>query len=86
MNAAFEETAESTDMIPEIMAIAVGALWALYLFIRLSSRFSGRDETAEIIPTNAGKIYHSKVHDTGFFDGESEDYAEAMNRMRPLGK
>lgn len=73
-------------MIPEIMAIAIGVLGALYLLIRLSTPFSRRDETAQITPTNAGKIFHSKVNDAAFFDGESEDYAEAMNRMRALGK
>ena len=57
----------------------------IYAFSRWGSIFSRspRDATAKL--TNAEKLYASKVYDTSFFDGESEDYAEAMSRLRQYG-
>ena len=31
------------------------------------------------------RLHHSKVHDSAFFDGENEDYAEAMAKLRQYG-
>ena len=72
-------------MIPEIIAIIILALGPLYLVMRLFGYFPGRDANVKIKPTASGKLYHSKVDDGAFFDGASEDYAEAMNRMKQLG-
>ena len=35
----------------------------------------GRDSSSE-------KMYHSRTDDSGFFDGESEDYTDARQRIR----
>jgi hypothetical protein len=35
--------------------------------------------------TKLERLYHSKVHDAAFFDGENEDYAEAMAKLRQYG-
>jgi hypothetical protein len=67
------------------MALVILALGPLYLGMRLLGHFPKRDVNAKIKPTVSGKIYHSKVDDAAFFDGESEDYVEALNRMRQYG-
>lgn len=72
-------------MIPEILAAAFISLGLLYIVIRILGYFPRTDEYAEIKPTSSGKLYHSKVNDAAFFDGASEDYAEAMNRTKQLG-
>ncbi|MHA2601638.1 MAG: hypothetical protein AM324_005845 [Candidatus Thorarchaeota archaeon SMTZ1-83] len=72
-------------MIPEILVAAFLALGLLYVVIRILAYFPKRGEYPEIKPTSAGKLYHSKVNDAAFFDGASEDYAEAMNRTKQLG-
>ena len=35
--------------------------------------------------TSSEKLRMSKTHDAAFFDGESEDYAENMARLRQYG-
>jgi hypothetical protein len=35
--------------------------------------------------TSSDKLFHSKAQDIAFFDGESEDYAEAQSRLRQYG-
>ncbi|TFH00308.1 MAG: hypothetical protein E4H14_19775 [Candidatus Thorarchaeota archaeon] len=35
--------------------------------------------------TSSDKLRMSKMHDAAFFDGESEDYAEHMSRLRQYG-
>ena len=72
-------------LIPEILAIMILALGPLYLIMRISGRYPSRDDNVKIKPTASGKIYYSKVNDAAFFDGASEDYAEALNRMKQLG-
>ena len=75
-----------TNMIPEIMAAIILALLPLYVALRLCSHKLGRDDSIEITPSKQGKIHYSKVYDTAFFDGIEEDYAEAMNRMKQIGR
>ncbi len=52
-------------------------------------RFSGRIRTEPMKRTRKGtsseKLFHSKASDVAFFDGESEDYAEAQSRLRQYG-
>ncbi len=57
----------------------------IYSFSRWGSFFnrSPRDVTTK--PTNAEKLYASKVYDASLFDGESEYYTEAMSRLRQYG-
>lgn len=35
--------------------------------------------------TSSDKLRMSKTHDAAFFDGESEDYADHMSRLRQYG-
>jgi len=35
--------------------------------------------------TSSEKLFDSKTNDATFFDGESEDYAETMSRLRTYG-
>ena len=35
--------------------------------------------------TSSKKLFDSKTNDATFFDGESEDYAETMSRLRTYG-
>ena len=72
-------------LIPEIMAFLMLALGTLYLIMIIFGRHPSRDDNVKIKPTSSGKIYYSKVNDAAFFDGASEDYAEAMNRAKQLG-
>lgn len=58
--------------------IIFGVAITLYIFSRLGSFFKpGRN--------NAEKLYASKIYDASFFDGASEDYTEAMSRIRQYG-
>ena len=41
------------------------------------------DKTENV--TSSEKLRLSKMHDAAFFDGESEDYAEHMSRIRQQG-
>ena len=49
----------------------------------LSSRKRPLDEKVPI--TSSEKLFDSKAYDAAFFDGESEQYAEALSRMRQYG-
>lgn len=44
---------------------------------------SPSDRPAEL--SNAEKLYASKVYEASFFDGASDDYTEAMSRLRQYG-
>ena len=37
------------------------------------------------LETNSDKLFHSKTIDDAFFDGESTDYAEVVQRLRQWG-
>lgn len=72
-------------MIPEILTAALLTLGLLYIVMRVLGHFPRGEESAKVKATTSGKIYHSKTQDIAFFDGISEDYAEAMNRTKQLG-
>jgi hypothetical protein len=76
---------ELNELIPEILAAIMLVLGSLYILMRISGYHPKRDENVEIRPTTSGKIYYSKVNDAAFFDGMSEDYTEAMNRIKQQG-
>ena len=54
----------------------------LYLYYRFSGRFHSRSVKMGLDDKSSEKLFRSKVHDTAFFDGESEDYAEVQARLR----
>ena len=62
-----------------------GGAIILYVFARWGSIsiHSPSDRTAKL--SNAEKLYASKIYDASFFDGASEDYTEAMSRLRQYG-
>ncbi len=68
-----------------IVVVLFGLCIGIYLYFRLSGRI--RTEPTETIRkgTSSEKLFHSKAHDVAFFDGESEDYAEAQSRLRQYG-
>lgn len=57
----------------------------IYGYFRLSGRLHSEPSEKKPVETKAGKLYHSKVHDPAFFDGESEDITEAQSRIRIFG-
>ncbi|MHA1925930.1 MAG: hypothetical protein ACXABV_10505 [Candidatus Thorarchaeota archaeon] len=72
-------------MIPEVLAFIFLALGPLYLAMRVLGYGPSRDKNVQIKSTSSGKIHHSKVGDAAFFDGASEDYKEAMDRIKQVG-
>ncbi len=72
------------------MSVLVGVsifliCFTVYGYFRLSGRLHSEPTEEKPVETKAGKLYRSKVHDLAFFDGESEDIAEAQSRMRQFG-
>ena len=65
------------------------SIFTFFIGIYVYSRISGRLQSSHIErdrkDTNAAKLFNSKVQDMAFFDGESEDYAEAKSRLRQFG-
>ncbi|MHA2045776.1 MAG: hypothetical protein ACW99G_13350 [Candidatus Thorarchaeota archaeon] len=65
------------------------SIFTFFIGIYVYSRVSGRVSSSEIRndrkDTNTAKLFNSKVQDVAFFDGESEDYAEAVSRLRQFG-
>ncbi len=57
----------------------------IYVYSRVSGRVSSSDIQTDRKDTNATRLFNSKVRDIAFFDGESEDYAEAVSRLRQFG-
>ncbi|MFX1263637.1 MAG: hypothetical protein ACFFAZ_16395 [Promethearchaeota archaeon] len=72
-------------MIPEILTIALVAVGVLFFVMRIFGYLPKGDERSKIKATPSGKLYYSKTYDLAFFDGASEDYNEALNRMRQQG-
>ena len=62
-----------------------GGAIILYVFARWGSFFNRSPRDKATGRTNAEKLFASKVYDASFFDGASEDYAEAMSRLRQYG-
>ncbi|TFG25883.1 hypothetical protein EU528_15230 [Candidatus Thorarchaeota archaeon] len=66
------------------MVLFFGGIF-LYAYARyggMSGRF--HSEPGEKM-TSSDKLRMSKMHDAAFFDGESENYAENMARLRQYG-
>lgn len=61
--------------------VAVG----LYAYVRFGGAFGRPHSDEPIKETSSAKLFHSKAYDAAFFDGESEDYAEAKSRLRQFG-
>ncbi|MFW9869248.1 MAG: hypothetical protein ACFFEL_06450 [Candidatus Thorarchaeota archaeon] len=64
-----------------IFGICIG----IYLYFRLSGRIQTEPAKITRKETSSEKLFHSKAEDVAFFDGESEDYAEAQSRIRQYG-
>jgi hypothetical protein len=68
-----------------LTAILFFSLVMLYLFARLGGRLSRPPGEHPTERTSSQKLFDSKVNDAAFFDGESEDYAEVMMRLKTYG-
>lgn len=70
------------------VTIIAAAFWGL-IILYILARFQGfyRHRTTENISdvSSSEKLFNSKVYDAAFFDGESEQYAESLSRMRQYG-
>ena len=68
-----------------LVAFMFFAIVSVYLLARFTGSFSRPplDEPKE--RTSSEKLFDSKSYDSAFFDGESEQYAEAMSRTRQYG-
>jgi len=67
------------------VAIVFFAVVSLYLLARFSGSYSRPPIDEPMNKTKAETLFDSKVYDAAFFDGESEDYAEVMSRLRTYG-
>ena len=73
-------------MVTEILvAVVFFAIVSLYLLARFSGSYSRPPLDEPKKRTSSEKLFDSKAYDAAFFDGESEDYAEAMSRIRTYG-
>lgn len=72
-------------MIEVLAAIIFFGLVILYLLARFGGVLGRPLEHHPTERTSSEKLFDSKVHDAAFFDGESEDYAEVMSRLRTYG-
>jgi hypothetical protein len=68
-----------------LVTIVFFATVALYVLYRLSGSYHRPPLDESIIKTSSEKLFDSKAYDAAFFDGESEQYAEAMSRLRTYG-
>ncbi|MFW9927205.1 MAG: hypothetical protein ACFFDM_10615 [Candidatus Thorarchaeota archaeon] len=68
-----------------IVVLLFGLLMGVYLYFRFSGRIRTEPMETTRKETSSEKLFHSKAHDVAFFDGESEDYAEAQSRLRQYG-
>jgi hypothetical protein len=70
-------------VVTEILVAAVFfAVVSLYVLARFSGSYSRSPVDETISKTKAETLFDSKAYDAAFFDGESEDYAEVMSRLR----
>ena len=73
-------------MIAEIFVTAVFfAAVTLYILARFSGSYKRPPLDESITKTSSEKLFDSKAYDAALFDGESEQYAEAMSRLRTYG-
>jgi hypothetical protein len=68
-----------------LIAIVFFASISLYLLARFSGMKSHPPVDGPVNKTSSEKLFDSKAYDAAFFDGESEDYAEVMSRLRTYG-
>jgi len=70
----------------EVILVAVLFIGSVILYI--IARYGGMFHHPPIGPaedkTSPAKLFDSKTNDITFFDGESEEYAEARSRTRSL--
>ena len=64
-----------------IFIVAIG----LYAYVRFEGGYNRPHTDEPIKETSSAKLFRSKAYDAAFFDGESEDYAEAKARLRQFG-
>lgn len=64
-----------------VFTICIG----VYGYYRFSAKFHSRSVNQGVGEKSSEKLFRSKVHDTAFFDGESEEYTEAKSRLRTYG-
>ncbi len=64
--------------------VCCGAL-LLYGMARFGILSRQRPLDEQVPVTSSEKLFDSKAYDAAFFDGESEQYAEALSRMRQYG-
>ncbi|MFW9961450.1 MAG: hypothetical protein ACFFDV_10545 [Candidatus Thorarchaeota archaeon] len=72
-------------MIEVLVAIVFFGVIILYLLARFGGSLGRPVEDHPTERTSSEKLFDSKVRDAAFFDGESEDYAEVMSRLRTYG-
>jgi hypothetical protein len=68
-----------------LVTIVFFATVALYVLYRVSSSYHRPPLEESVTKTSSEKLFDSKAYDATFFDGESEQYAEAMSRLRTYG-
>ena len=71
----------------EVILVAVVFLAGvlLYALARAGGMLHKSSVVAPSDVTSSEKLFDSKINDATFFDGESEDYAETMSRLRTYG-
>ncbi|MHA2025249.1 MAG: hypothetical protein ACW98U_05040 [Candidatus Thorarchaeota archaeon] len=61
-----------------VFTICIG----IYVYYRFSAKLHSKSVKHGLNEKSSEKLFRSKVHDTAFFDGENEDYAEVNSRLR----
>ena len=73
-------------LIGTILTIALfGGLILLYIYARIGGLGSRPTVEDPEKVSSSDKLRMSKTSDAAFFDGESEEYAETMSRLRQYG-
>jgi len=72
-----------------IEVILVGVLFLAGILLYALARAGGMLHYPSVVApsdvTSSERLFDSKTNDATFFDGESEDYAETMSRLRTYG-
>lgn len=68
-----------------VTMVVFGGGILLYAYARFGGSFGRFHSSTGERMTSSEKLRMSKMHDAAFFDGESEDYAEHMSRLRQYG-
>ncbi len=67
-----------------VVVLLLGGV-SLYALARAGDMLHHPSVVAPSDLTSSEKLFDSKTNDATFFDGESEDYAETMSRLRTYG-